>query len=95
MFLQLLKTFYDFFSSNLVKLDLYMDLDPDPHKMNAEPQPWFFSWIQIFLIGSGFFADPDPDSGEKFDSDPGKYPDLKNCSSQCCGSGSAWIRNFC
>ena len=47
MFLQLKKTLYDFFSSNLVGLDL--DLDPDPlseklpdpgpHKMNAEPQP--------------------------------------------------------
>ena len=29
-----------FFSSNLVKLDL--DLDPDPYKVNADPQPWFF-----------------------------------------------------
>ena len=47
-FLQLKKTLHDFFSSNLVKLDL--DLDPDPHseklpdpdshKMNADPQPW-------------------------------------------------------
>ena len=46
-FLQLKKTFHDFFSSNLVKLDLDLDpdphseklLDPDPHKMNADPQP--------------------------------------------------------
>ena len=44
-FLQLKKT-HDFFSSNLVKLDLDLDpdseklLDPDPHKMNADPQPW-------------------------------------------------------
>ena len=39
-----------FFSSNLVKLDLDLDPDPvphseklldrDPHKMNADPQPW-------------------------------------------------------
>ena len=38
-----------FFSSNLVELDLDLDLDPDPHsekllhpdphKMNADPQP--------------------------------------------------------
>ena len=47
-FLQLRKTLHDFFSSNLVKLDLDLDpdphseklLDPDPHKMNADPQPW-------------------------------------------------------
>ena len=45
MFLQLKKTLYDFFSSNLVKLDLDPDphseklLDPDPLKMNADPQP--------------------------------------------------------
>ena len=49
MFLQLKKTLHDFFSSNLVKLDLDPDpdphseklLDPDPdlHKMNADPQP--------------------------------------------------------
>ena len=50
-FLQLRKTFLDFFSSNMVQLDL--DLDPDPHsekllgpdtdpdKMNADPQPCF------------------------------------------------------
>ena len=38
-FLQLKKTLHDFFSSNFVKLDL--DLDPDPHKMNADQQPWF------------------------------------------------------
>ena len=40
-----------FSSSNLVKLDLDRDPDPhsekllapdpDPHKMNADPQPWF------------------------------------------------------
>ena len=42
-----------FFSSNLVKLDLDLDLDPDPdphseklldpdpHKVNADPQPCF------------------------------------------------------
>ena len=40
-----------FFSSNLVKLDLDLDtdpdphseklLDPDPHTMNADPQPCF------------------------------------------------------
>ena len=42
-----------FSSSNLVKLDLDLDLDPDPelhseklldpdpHKMTADPQPWF------------------------------------------------------
>ena len=35
---------YVFFSSNLVKLDLDLDphskklLDPEPHKMNADPQ---------------------------------------------------------
>ena len=39
------------FSSNLFKLDLVLDLDPDLHseklldpdplKMNADPQPWF------------------------------------------------------
>ena len=50
-FLQLKKTLNDFSSSNLVKLDLDLDpdpdphseklLDPDPHKMNADPQPWF------------------------------------------------------
>ena len=50
-FLQLKKTVHDFFSSNLVKLYLDLDLDPDPHsenlldpdprKMNADPQPWF------------------------------------------------------
>ena len=39
-FLQLKKTFHDFFSSNLVKLDL--DLNPDPYKVNVDPQPWFF-----------------------------------------------------
>ena len=52
-FLQLKKTIHDFFSSNLVKLDLDLDpnpdphseklLDPDPdldpHKMNGDPQP--------------------------------------------------------
>ena len=46
-FLQLKKTLHDFFSSNLVKLDLNLDLDPhseklldpDPHKMNVDPQP--------------------------------------------------------
>ena len=46
-FLQLKKTLHDYFSSNLVKLDLDPDpdpnseklLDPDPHKMNAYPQP--------------------------------------------------------
>ena len=52
-FLQLKKTIHDFFSSNLVKLDLDLDpdLDPDPHseklldpdpdlhKVNADPQP--------------------------------------------------------
>ena len=48
-FLQLKKTLQDFFSLNLVKLDLDLDpdphseklLDPDPHKMNADLQPWF------------------------------------------------------
>ena len=55
-FLQLKKTIHDFFSSNLVKLDLDLDqdpdldldpdphseklLDPDPNKVNADPQPW-------------------------------------------------------
>ena len=47
-FLQLRKTLW-FFSSNLVKLDLDLDpdlhseklLDPDPYKVNADPQPWF------------------------------------------------------
>ena len=46
-FLQLKKTLHDFFPSNLVKLDLDLDpdphseklLDPDPDKMNADPQP--------------------------------------------------------
>ena len=41
------KTLHEFFSSNLVKLDLALDpdphseklLDPNPHKMNADPQP--------------------------------------------------------
>ena len=37
--LQLKKTLHDFFSSNLVKLDLDLVLYPDPHKMNADPQP--------------------------------------------------------
>ena len=48
-FIQLKKTIHDFFSLNLVKLDLDLDpdphseklLDPDPHKVNADPQPWF------------------------------------------------------
>ena len=43
-------TIHEFFSSNLVKLDLDLDpdphseklLDPDPHKVNADPQPWLF-----------------------------------------------------
>ena len=45
MFLQLKKTIHDFFPSNLVKLDLDLDphseklLDPDPYKVNADPQP--------------------------------------------------------
>ena len=48
-FLQLQKHPHDFFSSNLVKLDQDLGpdpdphseklLDPDPHKMNADPQP--------------------------------------------------------
>jgi len=44
-FLQLKKSLHDLFSSNLVKLDLDPDpyseklLDPDLHKMNADPQP--------------------------------------------------------
>ena len=50
-YLHLKKTLQDFFSSNLVKLglDLDLDLNPDPHseklldpdlhKMNADPQP--------------------------------------------------------
>ena len=54
-FLQLKKTFHDFFSSNLVKLNLdldpdidpdpdphsekLLDPDPDPHKVNVDPQP--------------------------------------------------------
>ena len=41
------KTLHDFFSLNLVKLDLDLDpdphseklLDPDLHKMNSDPQP--------------------------------------------------------
>ena len=41
------KTPHDFFSLNLVKLDLDLDpdphseklLDPDPYKVNADPQP--------------------------------------------------------
>ena len=45
-FLQLKNTLHDFFPSNLVKLDLDLDpdphsekmLDPDPQKMNANPQ---------------------------------------------------------
>ena len=67
-FLQLRKTLDDFFSSNLVKLDLDLDLDldpdpdphseklldPDPHKVNADPQPWFYLlWKQkekIFFV---------------------------------------------
>ena len=50
-FLQLKKTLHDFFSSNLVKLDLDLDpnpdphsekvLEPEPHKINADPQPWY------------------------------------------------------
>ena len=47
-FLQLEKTRHDFCSSNLVQLDVDLDpdphseklLDPDPNKMNADPQPW-------------------------------------------------------
>ena len=46
-FSQLKKTIHDFFSSNLVKQDLDLDpdphseklLDPNPHKVNADPQP--------------------------------------------------------
>ena len=50
-FLQLKKTLHDFFSLNLVNLDLDLDLDPyphseklldpDPNKMNVDPQPCF------------------------------------------------------
>ena len=40
----------------------------------------FFSWIRIFRIKSGVFADPDPDSGKKVWSGPGqKDPDPKHC----------------
>ena len=43
-----------FFSSNLVKLDLDLDpylhsekqLDPDRHKMNADPQPAVWSSLE-------------------------------------------------
>ena len=58
-FLQLKKTVHDFFSSNLVKLELDLDpdphseklLDPDPYKMNADPQP---------CPGGKMNADPQP-----------------------------------
>ena len=74
-FLQLKKTLHDFFSSNLVKLDLDLDpdphseklMDPDLHKMNADPQPCMLianqcsgSGLDPDLIGS---LDPDPDWG--------------------------------
>ena len=46
-----LRKLFMIFSSNLFKLDLVLDLDPDLHseklldldplKMNADPQPWF------------------------------------------------------
>ena len=57
MFLQLKKTIHDFFSSNLVKLDLDLDpdldphseklLDPDPHKINADPQPCRWEKVKV------------------------------------------------
>ena len=56
MFLQLKKTLQDFFPSNLVQPDLDPDphseklLDPDSHKMNADPQPWFFQLIKLVLL---------------------------------------------
>ena len=40
--------------------------------------PDFPVWIWIFRIGSGFLADPDPDSGKKTDPDPEKNPDPKH-----------------
>ena len=51
-----------FFSSNLVKLDLDLDpdldsdphseklLDPDPHKRNANPQPWSKRYTLVTLL---------------------------------------------
>ena len=53
MFFKLKQTLHDFFSSHLVKLDLDLDpdlhseklLDPHPHKMNADPQPWFKAYF--------------------------------------------------
>ena len=62
-FLQLNRTLHDFFSSNLVKLDLDLDpdpdphsaeklLDPDPHKMIADPQQ--FAGLNLF--GSASFC---------------------------------------
>ena len=53
------KTHHDFFSSNLVKLDLDLDpdphsekmLDPDPHKMNADPQPWVIAMRTVCCVG--------------------------------------------
>ena len=54
------KTPHDFFSLNLVKLDLDLDpdphseklLDPDPHKMNADPHStalvyFMLIWIEV------------------------------------------------
>ena len=39
-----------------------------------------FSWIRIriFRTGSGFLADPDPDSGKKSDPDPDKRTRIRN-----------------
>ena len=49
-------------SSNLVKLDLDLDLDPhsekllypdlDPHKKNADPQPFIPIYVQYICTGS-------------------------------------------
>ena len=36
----------------------------------------------FFQIRSGFLADPDSDSGKKFDPEPEKSPDPKHCLNQ-------------
>ena len=38
----------------------------------------------FFRIGSGFLADPDPDSGKKFDPDPEKKPGSKTLQPSIC-----------
>ena len=72
-FLQFKKTLHYFFSSNLVKLDLYLDpdLEPDPEpdpEPDSEPDPEL---------------DPDPHSEKLLDPDPHKM----NADPQPCPGG--------